>query len=134
MQALEREVERARKRRANATILLLDGTLDRAAYNEAVQTVQVDFDRAEAELARLRGVRVEPELPPLADVLRAAGGWAEALRAADNPARRDVLALLIERVIPVRVGYGKYDVTIAWSPLGQALRQLSGAVMPGAAA
>jgi hypothetical protein len=134
VQALEHEVERARKRRAHATLLLLDGTLDRAAYNEAVQAVQADFDRAEAELVRLRGIKVEPELPPLVDVLRAAGGWAEALRTADNASRREVLALLIEHVIPERVGYGKYEVSITWSPLGQAIRRLSKAAAPGTAA
>jgi hypothetical protein len=44
---------------------------------------------------------------------------------ADVPAQRAVLGDLIERVVPERVGYGKYEARIEWTPLGRALRQLS---------
>ena len=65
-----------------------------------------------------------PSLPPLANVLRNAGGWGEILAGADIEAQRNVLADLVERVIPERVGYGKYEARIEWTPLGKALRQL----------
>jgi hypothetical protein len=38
-----------------------------------------------------------------------------------------VLALLIERVVPERVGRGRYRATITWTSLGDALRQLTDA-------
>jgi hypothetical protein len=77
---------------------------------------------------------VTPTLPPLADVLRAAGGWATALAGADVPTRREVLAELIERVVPVRLAPGRYRVEITWTPLGEALRALAaGAVTESAA-
>jgi hypothetical protein len=37
-------------------------------------------------------------------------------------AQRDVLAALIDRVVPVRVGRGQYSVEVSWTPLGEGLR------------
>jgi hypothetical protein len=42
----------------------------------------------------------------------------------DIPARHNLLPDLVERLIPERTGYGKYDVEITWTPLGRALGQL----------
>jgi hypothetical protein len=44
------------------------------------------------------------------------------MRTGEIAAQREVLATLIERVEPVRVGHGKYDVEIVWTPLGDGLR------------
>jgi hypothetical protein len=44
------------------------------------------------------------------------------MRDGEVAAQREVLAALIERVVPVRVGRGKYGAAIAWTPLGEALR------------
>ena len=44
------------------------------------------------------------------------------MREGDIAAQREVLAALIERVVPVRVGRGHYAVEITWSPLGDGLR------------
>jgi hypothetical protein len=49
---------------------------------------------------------------------------------------RDVLALLIDRITPVRVGHAKYHVRVTWTPLGESLRRLAeraGAVSADAA-
>jgi uncharacterized membrane protein len=62
-------------------------------------------------------------------VLAGVGGWARALRSAPIPARREVLGVLIDQVIPVRLGYGRYEAQVAWSPIGRAL--LSVAVQVG---
>jgi hypothetical protein len=37
-------------------------------------------------------------------------------------AQREVLAALIERVVPMRVGRGQYEVEVSWTPLGEGLR------------
>ena len=66
-----------------------------------------------------------PVLPELETVLRDANSWREVLTGADIAARRDVLALLVERVTPTRVGRGTYEAQIIWTSLGQALRQLN---------
>jgi hypothetical protein len=52
------------------------------------------------------------------------------MREGDVAARREVLAALIERVVPERVGRGRYRVEVRWTPLGEGLRA---AVVPGAA-
>jgi hypothetical protein len=44
------------------------------------------------------------------------------MRGGEIAAQRDVLAAVIERVVPVRVSRAKYEVEITWTPLGEALR------------
>jgi hypothetical protein len=44
------------------------------------------------------------------------------MRGGDIAAQRAVHLTLIERVVPVGVGRGKYDVEIAWTPLDEGLR------------
>jgi hypothetical protein len=61
-------------------------------------------------------------------VLHEAGGWSVALRTADVPTQREVLAVLVERVVPVRVRRGRYQAVITWTHLGAALRQAAAAV------
>jgi hypothetical protein len=60
-------------------------------------------------------------LPPLETVLAAAEGWGAAMRGGDIAAQREVLAAVIERVVPTRVGRGTYTVEIVWTPLGEGL-------------
>ena len=43
------------------------------------------------------------------------------MRGGDIAARRVVLVALIDRIVPVRVGHGKYDVDIVWAPLSEGL-------------
>jgi len=44
------------------------------------------------------------------------------MRGGDIAAQRAVKAALVERVVPGRIERGKYDVEIAWTPLGDGLR------------
>jgi hypothetical protein len=57
-------------------------------------------------------------------VLGEVGGWAAALHGADVAAQRDVLGTLVERIDARRVGWGKYEIEIAWTSLGQAIQSL----------
>jgi hypothetical protein len=34
----------------------------------------------------------------------------------------DVLGMLIDTVVPMRVRHGEYELKVSWSPLGSALR------------
>jgi hypothetical protein len=90
--------------------------------------VQAALDGAEAEMVRLRAVKPEPALPPLDQVVAAAGGWAEIVAGTDVQAQRDILGDLVERVTPLRVKRGMYEGQIQWTPLGRALRQLQAGV------
>jgi site-specific DNA recombinase len=125
VQALERDAERSRKRLTDAALLLVDGKLDALAYGELRMRVQAEMDAAEAELARLRGVKADPTLPPLDEVLASAGGWREMLCSGGVPTRREVLGLLLDAVVPERVGWGRYDARLAWTPTGAALAKLA---------
>ena len=125
---LERVIARARRRQDEMLALLADRVITREKYGRADAAEQADIEAAQRELAEIRAAEAPPVLPPLADVLRAAGGWGEIVAGADVPAQRAVLGDLIERVVPERIGYGKYEARIEWTPLGKALRQLSEAL------
>lgn len=117
------QAERNRKRLTDATLMLVDRTIDKAAYDRLYAMVQGELDAIDVELARLHAAQPErPVLPPLEVVLASADGWARMLHAIDTTARRDVLAELLEQVVPERVRIGRYRVRIAWTPLGRALR------------
>jgi DNA invertase Pin-like site-specific DNA recombinase len=121
---LERTAEQARSRLTKAAVLFADGDLDHPGYELLRDKARADLEAAEAELGSLRAISPDPDLPPLQTVLGAAGGWVTALREGDVPAQREVLAVLVDHVVPVRVRRGEYAVEIAWTPLGQALREL----------
>jgi DNA invertase Pin-like site-specific DNA recombinase len=134
IQGLEREVEKARQRLATAALKLVDGELDKAGYDAARDRAQQDLQAAQTELERLRGVKSEvTALPPLELVLRAAGGWPAVLKEADVEAQRDVLAVLIEQVVPKRIRWGVYEANITWSVTGEALRAIARAAREAAA-
>jgi hypothetical protein len=122
--ALEQTVEKARKRRNAVMDLLVDGTIDRSEYNIAVGRYTVEIEAAERELAEMHDAATPAVLPSWDVVLRDLHDWQAALAGLDVAARRDVLGVLIERVVPERVGRGQYAVKIEWTPLGKALRQL----------
>ena len=49
--------------------------------------------------------------------------WRRCWQPLKGGAQREVLPALGERVVPVRVGRGTYAVQIAWTPLGEGLRE-----------
>ncbi len=106
-------------------MLFADGDIDKPGYELLRDKARVDLNTATEELSRLQVVEPSDPLPPLETVLTAAEGWGQALRGGDNQAQRAVLVALIERVVPVQVGRGKYDVKIDWTPLGEGLRALT---------
>jgi hypothetical protein len=67
---LQQEIERGKKRLADAAIMLVDGALDRAAYDLARARIESDLEAAVRELGRLEaGKTPVTELPPLDVVL-----------------------------------------------------------------
>jgi len=123
-------VEQGKRRLADAAVLLIDGTLDRAGYDAARARIEADLQATGSELERLAGASAaRPALPPLDVALTKLGGWDAALsNTADVEARRRVLAEVVGRVDPVRIGHGRYEGRIAWTPLGDALRQVATAL------
>jgi hypothetical protein len=121
-QHLLREAEQARSGLTKPAILYADGDIDKPGYELLRDKARTDLDTATEELNWLEVVEPRVELPSLEAVLAAAQGWGAAMRGGDIAAQREVLAALIERVVPVRVGRGPYAVDIAWTPLGEGLR------------
>jgi DNA invertase Pin-like site-specific DNA recombinase len=124
VQLLESQLQRARERIRRGTELLVDGTIERQAYDDLVAKARIDSENAEKELAETRLERQPSRttLPPLEHVLGAAGNWTAVLQGIDIEAQREVLAVLVERVVPIRERPGVYRVDITWTPLGEALR------------
>jgi site-specific DNA recombinase len=127
LRQLEVEGERARKRLTTAAVLFTDGELDKTGYELLRDRARGDLEAIEAEAERLRSVKVVPALPPLETVLAEAGGWATAMSGGEVAAQREVVAALVDRVVPVRVGHGTYQVETTWTPLGDALRAVRAA-------
>jgi hypothetical protein len=118
---LVRETEQARARLTKAAVLFADGDIDKPGYELLRDKARVDLDAATEALSQLQVVQPNIELPPLETVLTAAEGWGAAMRGGDIAAQREVLAAVIERVVPTRVGRGTYAVEIVWTPLGEGL-------------
>jgi hypothetical protein len=124
IRAAERRLTEAQRRLVAAGHLLTDGTLGAKDYAALRDDLMATIDEAETTLATLRAVKSAPALPPLDQVVRAAGGWGEIVSGADIQAQRLILSDLVERVYPVRVAYATYDAEITWTQLGEALQQL----------
>jgi hypothetical protein len=121
---------KARERLKRAALLLVDGDIDKRDYEQVRAQAQADLEAAEAEIERLQ-LSSKPEtarLPAFDDVLCEAGNWAAVLRGGDTIAQREVLALLVDRIEPIRVSHGKFDAAIEWTPLGEALRSAASAL------
>jgi hypothetical protein len=121
-QQLLREAEHARSRLTRAAVLFADGNIDKAGYELVRDKAQADLHAATQALERLQQVEPSITLPPLETVLAAADGWGAAMRGGDITAQREVLAALIEWIVPVRIGRGHYAVEITWTPLGDGLQ------------
>ena len=124
--ALEQAAVKSRERIKRLALLFADGELDREGYELARSQVQADLQAAEAELARLGNRNAGPTLPPLNEALAELGGWHAALDAGDLTAQREVLRLLVERLDLVKLAFGKFELRVAWSSVGQALNRLRG--------
>jgi site-specific DNA recombinase len=125
----EARANKARQRLTDAVAKLVDGEIDKAAYELLREREQAALDAARGEIERLSPQAPAPELPPLDTVLDAVGGWVAAVKGADITAQRVVLALLIERIDCTRTGSGRWHAAhhpdITWTPLGSALRNVA---------
>jgi DNA invertase Pin-like site-specific DNA recombinase len=115
-------VDDAKRRIGDATRLLVDQAIDRLAYDAMVSQEQERLRLAEAALAAPEVASPTVSLPPLQDVVADLDGWATVLQGGTTPELRRLLAVLVERVVPVRISYGRYEATVTWTPLGQALQ------------
>ena len=129
VRSLRTQITQAQARIDRAVTLLLENHLhpdDYARRREQEAATIAALERELTELSEPAGGGAT--LPSLSDLLRDVGDWSDALASFDIRTRRDILAALVEQVVPVRVSRGKYEAQINWTPLGQALRQLRDAL------
>jgi hypothetical protein len=90
-----------------------------------VAKARADSASAENELAALARAQQpsRANLPPLEQVLTAAGDWASVLRGADIEAQREVLVILVDRIVATRESRDVYRLEVSWTSLGEALRE-----------
>ena len=125
-QRLERLIAKTKQVLTNAGTLYAGGDLDKLGYDLVKDQAVADLNAAQGELDRL-APQAQPlsVLLPWEQVLRNLGGWGSALASADTAGQREVLRVLVDHVVPVRVGRGQYRAAIAWTPLGEALGRLA---------
>lgn len=122
---LERQRDTAKRRLADAATLLIDGSLDRTAYAAVRERFDVDLRSAEDELGRLLRERpASSRLPSLEAVMDRAGAWTQILTGAPVPQQREVLAELVERIVPERPRRREYEIHVTWSETAAALKRL----------
>jgi site-specific DNA recombinase len=118
---LETDLARARKMLSAASQKFFADEISRTAYDVTAADLTEQIESLTAELERLRGRvrRVEPQ--PIETLLRIVDGLAASLAATELPDWRPVLSELVERVTPVRVGYGKYEAGLELTSFGKRL-------------
>lgn len=120
----ERAADKARARLRSAGIKFADDEMTKTDYHDLRDALQEDLKGAQEEIERLRADRpATAAIPDIEVVLTELDDWAAAWRSEDVPQRRDVLRALIERIVPERIGFGRYKVDVKWTVAGLALQQ-----------
>lgn len=127
---LERTLSETRRAIAASSSKFSLGELDRRVYEITRDELMSELERAESELARLRGRPRQSKVAPLPALLAGVAGWAGALRDGAPDAVRDALAVLIETIRPDRVGFGRYEASFTFTPTGRALLEAAVDVAP----
>ena len=124
LKRLEGEAGRARTRLEAAALKLVDGELEKDAYDAVVDRIRRDQATTEARLRELRELdgRRAPTLPPIEEVLAEVGRPGGTLAEWPVAEQRDALAWLVQRVEPVRLAYNRYTARVVWTDVGNAVR------------
>lgn len=121
--ALDRELAATRRRVSALSVKFLDGEISRADYDLVRADLATTLEAAESEQSRLRGRARPHTLPAIELVFASLGGWVRSLEDTTSRSLRSALGELVERVVPVRVARGTYEVRIDWTPTGWVLAQ-----------
>jgi hypothetical protein len=111
--------EKTQRRIVEASTLLIDGVLDREAYDLTRATYATELLACDEEIGRIRGRKLPAEVLSLETVLRGMADWSAAFATGDPQAVRGVLGHLLESVEPVKLRRGVYEVRPVWTALGR---------------
>ena len=125
---LETEIAKLRNRIIKAREDLYDEEISQAEHDAIVSRARAALAEREKERTALRDEPVRAAMS-FDEAIAKAKDWRERLRKAPTDVRREVLAELIERVEPVRLGFGKYVARITdWTDTGDTLRAITSLV------
>lgn len=93
--------------------------ISRVAYGVTAADLTERIDSLGAELERLRGRVRRTEPHPAETLFHIVDGWNAILATTERPDWRIAVAELFERVLPIRVAYGKYEAGLDLTPLGK---------------
>lgn len=132
----QRREERAElsDRRSRLTISLTMREIGRAEHAEAKAYLDREIGGRDAEIAELerrvgRQLRDDEERVQIDILLNQATFWCDVIRDGTVDDRREVLRLLVERLVPERVGPGGYRAGLRFTPLGEHLLQVSSSLL-----
>lgn len=122
----------ARERWAEAALRFTDGTVTRAHYRRIRDGALHELDQAENLGGPPSGDEQSNDIGDWARVTGFVSNYVRTLQEDDLQAKRAALRLLIEQVVPERIGWGKYGAAIQWTRLATAVRSCSGGMQPDA--
>lgn len=120
---LEADIARLQQRIDSANDLMADRKMEFEDYKSTVGRAKEELRDAKKELEQLQGpARGKPEVEM---VLAHAAEWRDTLKGGSIEAKRGVLKQLLDHVVPVRVGYGAFEVFPHLTPVGKVAVQLA---------
>jgi len=108
----------ARDRWADAATRFIDGAISANEYAYRRDGAQAALEAASS--AQL-GPPVDATLPDVDQVIAAARMWSSILAGSEVVEQRGIIALLVNQIVPVRLGHARYSATLSWTALGGAL-------------
>lgn len=122
--ALEADRAKTLNRMHALTSMRADGEIDADGYRVSSARYRDELDRLDETLKTVRS-RTPSRAPAsaLEAVLGSCAAWGRAIERAEGAALREVLALLLDAVSPVRLGRGAYEPDYTWTETGHLLIQ-----------
>ena len=122
---VEGEIAKLRNRIVKAREDLYDEEINQAEHDAIVSRARAALAEREKERAALSSAPTQARMS-FDEALSRAKDWRERLRTAPTVEKREVLAELVERVQPVRLGFGRYEARITnWTYTGDTLRGMA---------
>lgn len=117
--ALEAERRKIQDRLHALTDMRADREIDADEYQQSSARYREDLDKVREQLDGIRrGAPKVASLAPLEVVLGSCAAMARALAESEVGPLRETLGHLLERVSPVRLGRGRYELDYTWTPMG----------------
>jgi DNA invertase Pin-like site-specific DNA recombinase len=104
------------------TSMRADGEIDATSYRASSERYRDELDRIDGEIKAARGAapRAVP-IGPIDAIVGNCAAWKRVLEEAEGEPLRELLAIFLDSVSPVRVGRGVYEPDYDWTATGRVL-------------